>query len=96
MQLFIKQVTLFFNICVCGYVPYVLSGLSFVFLSPLYIMETPTNIPCSQLVDALTELAHNAAPRKYNHVKTIPRQNTSYLTDTADAVREVAKKLGKH
>lgn len=61
-------------------------------------METPSNIPCSQLVDALTALAHNTTPdnHNYNHVKTIPHsQNTSYLADTADAVREVAKKLGK-
>jgi hypothetical protein len=56
------------------------------------------NIPCSQLVDVLTSLARNTTPdnHNYNNVKTIPRsQHTSYLADTAEAVREVAKKLGK-
>lgn len=34
--------------------------------------------------------------RRSSSVKTIPREeHTSYLTDTAGAVREVAKKLGK-
>lgn len=55
---------------------------------------TPTNIPCSALTDALTALAKNTAPER--SVKTIPRsQHTSYLTDTAEAVREVAKKMRK-
>ncbi|KAL0135961.1 ATP-NAD kinase-like domain-containing protein [Mucor lusitanicus] len=61
-------------------------------------MEPMSNIPCSALTDALTALAQNTSPggRKYNAVKTIPRaQHTSYLTDTADAVREVAKKMGR-
>ncbi|KAG0745848.1 hypothetical protein G6F57_000436 [Rhizopus arrhizus] len=55
------------------------------------------NIPCSALTDALTALAQNTSPRRRRStVKTIPRdQHTSYLTDTADAVREVAKKLGR-
>lgn len=56
------------------------------------------NIPCSALTDALTALAQNTSPRRRRStVKTIPRdQHTSYLTDTADAVREVAKKLGNN
>lgn len=59
-------------------------------------METASNnIPCSALTDALTALARNTSPRKYSAVKTIPRsQHTSYLTDTAEAVREVARKIG--
>lgn len=60
-------------------------------------METPSNIPCSQLVDTLTALAHNTTPDNpnYHHVKTIQKsEHTSYLADTAEAVREVAKKLG--
>ncbi|KAI8346861.1 ATP-NAD kinase-like domain-containing protein [Choanephora cucurbitarum] len=54
-------------------------------------------MPCSALTDALTALANNTSPeRRHSAVKTIPRsQQASYLTDTADAVREVAKKLGK-
>lgn len=69
----------------------------FFFFNIFSNMETPSNIPCSQLVDTLTALAHNTTPdnRSYNHVKTIPREHTSYLTDTAEAVRQVAKKLGK-
>ncbi|KAI8991566.1 ATP-NAD kinase-like domain-containing protein [Mycotypha africana] len=57
----------------------------------------PVNISCSALVDALTALAQNCSQgRRSSAVKTIPRsQDTSYLTDTADAVREVGKKLGK-
>jgi hypothetical protein len=60
-------------------------------------MEPMSNIPCSALTDALTALAQNTSPgRKYSVVKTIPRaQHTSYLTDTADAVREVARKMGE-
>ncbi|KAI7905766.1 ATP-NAD kinase-like domain-containing protein [Cokeromyces recurvatus] len=60
-------------------------------------MESLSNIPCSALTDALTALATNTQPGKRNStVKTIPRaQHTSYLTDTADAVREVARKMGK-
>lgn len=73
-------------------------SLSFSFSLQFVIMEPMSNIPCSALTDALTALAQNTSPggRKYNAVKTIPRaQHTSYLTDTADAVREVAKKMGK-
>ncbi|RCH98735.1 hypothetical protein CU097_015143 [Rhizopus azygosporus] len=59
-------------------------------------MESLSNIPCSALTDALVALAHNTSPKRRSSVKTIPReQHTSYLTDTADAVREVAKKLGR-
>ena len=60
-------------------------------------MEPTSNMPCSALTDALTALANNTSPeRRHSAVKTIPRsQQASYLTDTADAVREVAKKLGK-
>lgn len=59
-------------------------------------MEPTSNIPRSDLTDALTALAQNTSPRrKSSTVKTIPRaQHASYLTDTADAVREVAKKMG--
>jgi hypothetical protein len=55
------------------------------------------NIPCSALTDALTALAQNTAPvKKYNTVTTIPRsQHTCYLADTAEAVREVARKMSK-
>jgi hypothetical protein len=54
------------------------------------------DIPCSALTDALTELAQTSTHgRRLSAVKTISRSQTSYLTDTADAVREVAKKMGK-
>lgn len=54
----------------------------------------PNNISCSVLTDALTTLAKNTSPSKKPNV-TLPRsQHTSYLTDTAEAVREVAKKIG--
>ncbi|KAI8880450.1 ATP-NAD kinase [Backusella circina FSU 941] len=55
------------------------------------------DLPCSALTDALTELAQTSTHgRRLSAVKTISRsQTTSYLTDTADAVREVAKKMGK-
>lgn len=56
--------------------------------------SSSNNIPCSALTDALTALARNTCPDR--SVKTIPRsQHTSYLTDTAEAVREVAKKMGE-
>ncbi|KAI9259286.1 ATP-NAD kinase-like domain-containing protein [Sporodiniella umbellata] len=60
-------------------------------------MDPVSNIPCSALTDALSALAQSTSPKKRrSSVKTIPReQHTSYLTDTADAVREVAKKLGR-
>ncbi|KAI7889913.1 ATP-NAD kinase-like domain-containing protein [Mucor mucedo] len=55
----------------------------------------PNNISCHVLTDALTTLAKNTSPSKKSNV-TIPRtQHTSYLADTAEAVREVAKKIGK-
>lgn len=54
------------------------------------------NISCSVLTDALTTLAKNTSPSKKHNNVTIPRsQHTSYLADTAEAVREVAKKMGK-
>ena len=67
-------------------------------------METTSNnITCTALTDVLTTLAKNTSPDKKQTsssstgVETITRkQQASYLADTAEAVREVAKKMSRY
>ncbi|KAI9259245.1 ATP-NAD kinase-like domain-containing protein [Helicostylum pulchrum] len=53
------------------------------------------NISCTALTDALTTLAHNTSPDRPQTIEAVSRKHTCRLADTAEAVREVARKMSK-
>lgn len=54
------------------------------------------NISCTALTDALTTLAHNTSPDRPQTIEAVSRKHTCRLADTAEAVREVARKMSKY